>query len=359
MSTPTIARGDTGAGVRDVQQRLARLLALTIPLDGVFGPTTERAVRSFQRERGLLADGIVGPETWRTLTEAGYRLGDRLIWHGSPMLRGDDVRELQHRLNQLGFNAGPEDGIFGPLGHAALEEFQRNVGLPTDGVAGPRTVAALTRLRRDHQSEGVGIRAREREWLRQVAARGFNAARVVVDPAHGPDDPGALGSRGVPEHRITWEIARRLAARVAAAGAEAVLARGPATTPSASQRAQLANRLGADLVVGLALASHPTPAASGPSSFYFGAPNFTSEAGRQLAEELQHALVRVSDGPDGRSHPVTWTLLRETRMPAVVCEPGFLTNPHDEGWLLDPGGQEAVADALATALATMFARLGR
>src|SRR5699024_1316248 len=128
------------------------------------------AVRRFQRERGLAADGIVGAETWRDLVEAGYSLGDRLLWRASQPMRGDDIDELQRRLNQLGFNAGAEDGIFGPLTASSVEEFQRNVGLAADGVAGPRTINALRRLHRAHHDDaaGVAVRVRERESLRHL-----------------------------------------------------------------------------------------------------------------------------------------------------------------------------------------------
>src|SRR3712207_9348100 len=94
----------------------------------------------------------------------------------SRMMRGDDVRELKHRLNQLGFDAGAEDGIFGPLARAAVEEFQRNTGLVVDGVAGPQTLAALRRLLRGHQSGGLAVRAREREWLRGLRGRTLSGA---------------------------------------------------------------------------------------------------------------------------------------------------------------------------------------
>jgi hypothetical protein len=57
-----VERGDRGPAVRRVQ----RALRVT-PVDGVFGRVTERAVRRFQRERGLVADGIVGPVTRRAL----------------------------------------------------------------------------------------------------------------------------------------------------------------------------------------------------------------------------------------------------------------------------------------------------
>ena len=48
------------------------------------------------------------------LIEAGWRLGDRLLVLAAPQLRGDDVTELQDALNQLGFDCGRPDGIFGP-----------------------------------------------------------------------------------------------------------------------------------------------------------------------------------------------------------------------------------------------------
>lgn len=354
MVESTIRGGEVSPGVRDVQERLARLGHYTGPVDAHFGPDTEAAVRAFQRERGLAADGMVGRETWRALVEAGHQLGDRLLWRAPQMLRGDDVHDLQHRLNQLGFDAGPEDGIFGPLAHAAVAEFQRNVGLVVDGVAGPRTIAALRRLRRDHQSGGVGVRAREREWLRSVVAHGFSGVRLLIDPSHGPNDPGTVGPGGITEHEVTWQLSRRLAARLSARGAEVLLSRGPGLTPGASDRATFANEQGVVAVISLSTGHHHTPAASGSACYYFGAPHFTSEGGQRLAGALQEACLAAGAWPDGRTHPMTWTLLRETRMPAVVCEPGFLTNPADERWLADPVSQEGLANTLADTLVAFF-----
>ena len=106
--------GDQGEPVRDIQDRLS-LLGFGCGPDtpGEYGKATAGAVATFQRSRGLSADGIVGPDTWRVLYEAGYVLGDRLLYLRRPMLRGEDVAELQRRLNSLGFDAGKVDGIFG------------------------------------------------------------------------------------------------------------------------------------------------------------------------------------------------------------------------------------------------------
>ena len=91
-------------------------------------------------------DGIVGPGTWTSLEEAAWQLGDRVLEVVSPPLRGDDITVLQHRLLQLGFAVGRVDGFFGPVTSAALAEFQSNMGLPSDGVAGPSVFKALERL---------------------------------------------------------------------------------------------------------------------------------------------------------------------------------------------------------------------
>jgi lysozyme len=63
----TFERGSTGARVREVQQRLKSLLAESTdpgPVDGLFGPKTDSAVRAFQRTRRLSVDGIVDLKTW-------------------------------------------------------------------------------------------------------------------------------------------------------------------------------------------------------------------------------------------------------------------------------------------------------
>jgi N-acetylmuramoyl-L-alanine amidase len=352
-----IRLGHEGERVRDVQRRLARVPEGGTPGlidDGVFGQQTLAAVRLFQRTRGLAADGVVGPETWRALTEAAHSLGDRLLWRASTMMRGDDVRELQNRLNRLGFNAGNEDGIFGPLAAAAVEEFQRNVGLPVDGITGTETLEALRRLHRGHQSGGLGIRARQREALAKLAGRGIVGARVLVDAAHGGDDRGRVGPAGTVQADVTWQIARRLTGQLAARGVSVMLSRGPRTGLPVRERARRANELTVDVVLSVSTNWYANPLARGASCYYFGSAAFTSEPGLRLAERIQEAVLADGWRPDCRVHPVTWTLLRETRMPAVVVEPGFLSNPDDEAALRDPVRQDRLAAALVAGLERFF-----
>jgi hypothetical protein len=143
-----ISQGDRGAAVEDVQKRLSMLGFDLGPtgIDGVFLGATLAAVRQFQREHQLTEDGTVGEETWSALVDATFRLGDRLLYLRIPYFHGADVAALQGALNVLGFACGSPDGIFGPFTERAVGEFQSNVGLPRDGIAGPETVRAIERL---------------------------------------------------------------------------------------------------------------------------------------------------------------------------------------------------------------------
>ncbi len=144
-----ITPGDRGPAVEDVQQRLLVLGFELGPtgVDGVFLGATHAAVRRFQAERRLAEDGVIGDETWSALVDATFTLGDRLLYLRYPHFHGADVQRLQGALNVLGFACGATDGIFGAFTERAVREFQANVGLPADGIAGTDTVRMLERFR--------------------------------------------------------------------------------------------------------------------------------------------------------------------------------------------------------------------
>lgn len=314
---------------------------------GIFGSSTLEAVRAFQQGRGLVVDGVVGRETWRELVEASWRLGDRTLYLRYPNIRGDDVRELQERLNALGFDTGRVDGIFGPRTAEALAEFQRNFGLPADGIAGDATFRALAGL--PHLAGDTPVATvRERETLRRMS-RSLAGLVVVIDPGHGGADPGFVGVAGTQEHAVAFAVARRLEAALAGAGVEVFLTRDERSGPPERQRAALANTLGADLFLALHAGGSSDPEACGAATYYFGHERFRSEAGAHLAECIQEELVALNL-TDGRAHPKTWGVLRETRMPAVQIEPCFITNPTEERLLADESFQRRIAEAVATAL---------
>jgi peptidoglycan hydrolase-like protein with peptidoglycan-binding domain/DNA invertase Pin-like site-specific DNA recombinase len=131
--------------VRKIQRRLSAAGAQPGPVDGLFGPLTEAAVRRFQQSRGLAVDGIAGPQTMRQLERAGRSAPVLTRGAGFERPHGSSaVRKLQRRLRVTGAQPGPVDGLFGPLTEAAVTRFQQSRGLAVDGIAGPRTMRKLS-----------------------------------------------------------------------------------------------------------------------------------------------------------------------------------------------------------------------
>ena len=340
-----IREGDRSNQVTDVQSRL-RALGYGIDDEaGSFGPATTAAVRAFQQDRSILVDGIVGPHTWSQIVEASWSLGDRDLYLKHPPMRGDDVTALQSRLNALGFDSGKEDGIFGVATDRAVRAFQREYGVAGDGIFGLVSHSALMGLRVDRP----GTSAHLREELRRIERPGIAAAMIVVDPGHGGEDPGALTQAGRTEADACWAVATRLADRLASFGAKVRFTRNEPEAPDTSERAMRANQIDADVFLSIHLNEHAEPTAEGSSTYYFGG----SRAGEALADQVQEQLVRLGLR-DCRSHARSYPILRETRMPAVLIEPVFISNPDEAKRLEDHEFLSNVADAIAAGVRRFF-----
>jgi peptidoglycan hydrolase-like protein with peptidoglycan-binding domain len=133
---PLVRRGARIFPVRPLQ-RLLCARGHAVAVDGIFGPRTEAAVRGFQSDSGLAADGGVGPATWSKLIVH--------VRHGST---GDAVRALQEvmKFHDQSDGEGPGvqiDGVFGARTDTFVRGFQRAVGTHADGIVGPITWRAL------------------------------------------------------------------------------------------------------------------------------------------------------------------------------------------------------------------------
>jgi peptidoglycan hydrolase-like protein with peptidoglycan-binding domain len=154
-----IARGagyavDGGsAQVRQLQRALRNGAYAPGPVDGVYGPLTEEAVRRFQQAHGLTIDGIVGPQTGAALRTASLARG-----RPPPAIRpgagyrspGGSARvlDVQWMLSSLRYEGGPLDGLFGPRTQAAVQWFQVHHGFRPTGIVDRATFTRLRALSR-------------------------------------------------------------------------------------------------------------------------------------------------------------------------------------------------------------------
>ena len=132
----------------------------SVSQDSVFGSNTANAVRNFQRQFGLTADGVVGPATWNKLyqvyqtLQSGESPSNNSAWPGVYLRQGStgsNVSALQRLLNNARntYTQLPllrVDGVFGANTNNSVRLFQRAVGLTVDGIVGPATWNALARL---------------------------------------------------------------------------------------------------------------------------------------------------------------------------------------------------------------------
>jgi peptidoglycan hydrolase-like protein with peptidoglycan-binding domain len=126
---PIFRNGDSGPEVYAIQY-LLRHHGSAIAADGAFGPQTRAAVQAFQTSKSLASDGIVGPNTWAELIK------NMNVQQGA---NGERVKALQYLLKEkFGYSINV-DGAFGPQTDAAVEDFQIDAGIISDGIVGAQT----------------------------------------------------------------------------------------------------------------------------------------------------------------------------------------------------------------------------
>ena len=155
-----------GTDVRNLQQDLTTLGYYWAEITGNFGAKTETAVKRFQEENGLTADGVAGTKTLNAIAAAVARKGGtpasgssagttlKLNSQGTKVSQlqtdlklgstGTAVSALQQNLTTLGYYYGDVTGHYGNLTQQAVKKFQKAKGLTQDGVASTATLNAIT-----------------------------------------------------------------------------------------------------------------------------------------------------------------------------------------------------------------------
>ena len=289
--------GDTGNDVFSLQIRLSNLGFLINKIEVTnkeFGADTQEKLKDFQKFRGLKTSGVLDEITKAVLLEAAFKLGNRQLYLQSPMLKGDDVFELQTQLGKLGFDVGRVDGIFGPHTVNALIDFQKNFGLIEDGIAGHETVRNLQNIKHRETSGTQISKIKEIENLR-IQSTELKSRHLVV---------GHFGNSAT--------LANATARMLRQKGAKVI----DLNNPDEEIQAKTANGFEAEMYIGLHIENESYCAVS-----YFKTKNSQSEGGFRLASHCSIAITKIMDvkpSTNGMQLPI----LRATKMPAVLCALG-------------------------------------
>lgn len=239
------------------------------------------------------------------------------------------------------------------LGVPPLERLRLGQYLP--GVV--RLVAELTQgASFMGESNDAGHELTLKVWPAVLSARqaGLRGKRVVLDPGHGGDDPGAIGPAGLKEKDVNLAIASRVAEVLDGSGIKVVLTRQGDEGVGLKERANVANKVGAEVFVSIHANAAYNPSTGGTATYIYtasdaylglqrGAPLYLAQL---LQEELVHALGLRNAGIFEESFAV----LRYAQVPAALVEVAFISNPIEERLLADSGFQAVAADAIARAI---------
>ena len=190
---------------------------------------------------------------------------------------------------------------------------------------------------------------------------------IVIDPGHGGIDPGAKGKNGGVEKDITLEVSKRLADLFVQAGAKVVLTRqndSDLSDPGAgsllarkrqdlSRRVAMANERNADLFLSI----HVNSFVSDPGQW--GAQTFSqpgSVESKAISEAVQAELSAFLQNTKRKAKEVDYYATRIAKVPAVLVEIGFVTNPKEEAAMLDSDYQGKMAWVIYSGVVKYYAQ---
>jgi N-acetylmuramoyl-L-alanine amidase len=345
--------GDRSTAIELISNTLLRLGLITTPSD-IFDEKLTQGIKAFQQERGLTATGVINENTARTLEEARFKLGDRVLsLNSASIMRGDDVSNLQDRLIQMGFNCGKVDGIFGANTERAVKEFQKSVGITSDGKCGPATLISLMRLVKT-VSGGAPNQLRE-SVKHSVRSPALANKVIVIDPSWGGEFTGE-SANGVVESEIVFDLAQRLEGRLIALGVNVVLTRSANNSPLEIDRIKVANSVNADLVIALKVDSYKNENANGVATYFYGRDDkgVRSVVGERFANLIQREICARTDLLNCQTHAKSWDLLRLTIAPTVRIDLGYLSSPHDAKRLATAAFRDQLAEAMIVAIQRLY-----
>lgn len=306
-----------GNDVKQIQTRLKQIGFYSDLIDGYFGNNTQKAVTSFQQDTGLTIDGSCGPATWNRLFN---------LCLNSPQLHGTDIKQIQSKLLQLGYNPGSIDSYFGPNTKNAIIAFQKENNITPNGICDITTWNSLFKL---------------------TSSKLYKIKKIFIDPGHGGIDSGAisntLNNSIFKEKDIALNISLMQKRLFDSLGFETIISRSTDIDISLENRVNMANNWGADLFI----SNHVNSGGGKGIEIWANSTNMNSQ---NIATKILENIctntnfnsrgVKTKTLTNGEDY---FYVLRETNMPSILIEHGFIDNANDLTLITNNSIQEKLA----------------
>ncbi len=166
---------------------------------------------------------------------------------------------------------------------------------------------------------------------------------VVIDAGHGGKDGGSVWN-GLVEKKLCLDVAKRVEAGLKSKGVKTIMTRRTDSFVELEQRARIANRVPASIFVSIHFNGSRKTIISGGEVYY------RSSRAKILATSISSAIKsRVAGGTRGIFY-ADYKVLRETQMPAVLVECGYISNKREALRCADPAHRQKLADAIVSGL---------
>lgn len=170
--------------------------------------------------------------------------------------------------------------------------------------------------------------------------------KICYDAGHGGKDPGAVGKRGTCEKDITLDIAKKCNAYTNQLEHKSILTRDKDIFLELAERANIANKANADILIAIHCNSAENEKANGIETYSY--PN--SSQGKEYAAKVQVNLIKITGLNSRGIKEANFAVLKHSNMPAILVEVGFISNAQEELLLMSEEYRDKVAKAIVEAI---------
>ena len=204
-------------------------------------------------------------------------------------------------------------------------------------------------------------------WVKDASKDKNTKRSIFLDPGHGGSDPGAI-SGGVREKDLTLSVYNKVSSKLASLGYTVLTSRNVDKDVDLVDRADQANKANADMLLSIHFNAGGRGIARGIETYYYQAqadrvPKINKEnhnnperleKSRKLANKVQQNLLYQTGANDRGVKRASFTVLRETSIPSILVELGFIDNPEERNKIKTNEYQERLANGIVDGIVEYY-----